>query len=220
MYLILKICDFDKLELVSLETRPEYVEDWELKTLKHVLGNNVKLEVGIGYETYDPGLRNKVLKKGLSIESLRRLMQMLSDNDSVLKAYLMLKPHYSLSEEEGVVEAINGLKELASLGDEFKVEVSAHINPTYIAEGCGLTDEMIKFGYQPPELCSLIEVLIAADKLHMPVYAGLDDEGVAIEGGTFRHKELDKDKAVKALQDFNRHQNIDKMLIESGYKNK
>ena len=45
-----------------------------------------------------------------------------------------------------------------------------------------------------------------------------DDEGMAVQGGTFRYTGLDKDKAVKALLDFNNHQDFEKMVKEAGYQ--
>lgn len=217
VYLALKASSFPNLQVLSLETRPEYVEDWELKALKHLFSNKVKIEVGIGYETHDQHLRNMVLKKGLSIEKLRKLMAMLAENDCSLKAYLMLKPHYSLSEKEGIIEAVNGVNELHEFSKEFNVETSVHLNPTYIAKGCSLTDDMIKYGYQPPELSSVIEVLKHASELKIPIYAGLDDEGMAIQGGTFRYTGLNKEKAVKAILSFNNHQDFERMIKEAEY---
>lgn len=214
MYLALKVSNFANLKLLSLETRPEYVEDWELKALKHVFNEKVDVEVGIGYETFDLVLRNKVLNKGLSLEALRGLMKKLDENKCCLKAYLMLKPHYSLSEEEGITEAKNGVKELHDLSKEFNVKTSVHLNPTYIAEGCRFTNEMKEHGYQPPELSSVIEVVKYARDLGMNIYVGLDDEGIAIEGGTFRHNGLDKDKTVAALLSFNRHQDFARLSGE------
>lgn len=219
IYLALKASSFPNLQVLSLETRPEYVEDWELKALKNLFSNKLKIEVGIGYETHDPHLRNLVLKKGLTIEKLRELMVMLSENDCSLKAYIMLKPHYSLSEEEGIIEANNGVKELHELSKEFNVETSVHLNPTYIAKDCSLTDGMIKHGFKPPELSSVIEVLKSANDLKMPIYAGLDDEGMAIQGGTFRYTGLDKEKTVKAILSYNHHQDFERMIKEADYKN-
>lgn len=218
MYLAIKVCDIPLLKQVSLETRPEYVEDWELKAFKNIFGKNVDLEIGIGYETHDPELRNKVLHKGLSIEKLRTLLKMLAENKCTFKAYLMLKPHHSLSEEEGIIEANNGVKELYELSKEFNVPTSLHLNPTYIAEGCRLTNEMIEFGFQPPELDSVIKVVKTSKELNMPIYVGLDDEGMAIKGGTFRSTGLDKEKTVAALTSFNRHQDFEKLIKESGWK--
>lgn len=218
IYVALKVCDFPKLKILSLETRPEYVEDWELKALKNVLGNKVVLEIGIGYETYNPELRNGILKKGLTTEKLRNLLALLSENKTVMKAYVMLKPHYSLTEQEGIVEAVNGIKELHSFSCEYNVPISIHLNPTYIAHGCSLTNEMIKFGFQPPELSSVIEVISAASELKMPLYVGLDDEGMAIEGGTFRSNGLNKEKATDAIKAFNRHQDFSQLIRDSGYK--
>ncbi len=218
LYVALKMSDFPNLKLFSLETRPEYVEDWELKALKNVLGNKVTIEAGIGYETFSLELRNTVLKKGLTTEELRGLLALLAENDMAMKAYLMLKPHYSLSEEEGITEAVNGVKELHTLSKEFKVPISVHLNPTYIAKGCSLTDDMIKYGFLPPELSSVLAVLKTASELGVPVYVGLDDEGMAVEGGTFRTTGLNKEKTVAALKAYNHHQNFDRLILESEYK--
>ncbi|MEN8120750.1 MAG: hypothetical protein ABFS35_10405 [Bacteroidota bacterium] len=219
MYLAIKISNFPKLKLVSLETRSEYVEDWELKAFKNMFGKNVNLEIGIGYETHDPDLRNKVLHKGLSIDKLKELLKLIADNKATFKAYLMLKPHYSLTEEEGIIEANNGVVELYELSREFNVPTSLHLNPTYIAKGCRLTNEMIEFGFQPPELNSVMKVVKKAKELDLPIYIGLDDEGMAIKGGTFRSTGLDKEKTVKALQSFNRHQDFEQLVVESGWNN-
>jgi hypothetical protein len=218
MYLALKISDFPELKLVSLETRPEYAEDWELKSLKNVLGPQIDLEVGIGYETHNPELRNKILQKGLSRQELLNLLQLLSINNCLLKAYLMIKPHFSLSEEEGIIEAFNGLKELAELQEKYKVKTTVHLNPTYIAENCSLTADMIKFGYQPPEISSILEVVAKAKELKLQVYIGLDDEGIAVEGGTFRDTGFDRKIAKEAMLDFNKHQDIDLLLKTSCYQ--
>ncbi len=216
MYLTLKIADLPLLQRVSLETRPEYVEDWELKALRAVLGDDVSVEIGIGYETHDPVLRNQVLGKGLSPEKLVRLVSYLGTAGFELKAYLMLKPHHSLTEAEGIVEAVNGVEELADLGRRYDVPVSIHLNPTYIAEGCRLTDELVAHGYEPPELTSIIAVIRAAVSRGLPIYVGLDDEGLAIEGGTFQDTGVDRDRTVAALTAFNRHQDFDRMIVEAG----
>lgn len=216
MYLLLRICDLPRLELVSLETRPEYVEDWELKALRNVLGDRVRIEAGIGYETHDPVLRNKVLGKGLTRDALVRLLGMLAANGASLKAYMMLKPHHSLDEEQGVEEAFHGVDELADLSAQHGVQTSLHLNPTYIAKGCRLTEELLEHGYQPPELSSVLRVVARACERGLPIYVGLDDEGLAVEGGTFRSTGLDRRRAVSALQEFNRHQDHARLLQEVG----
>ena len=215
MYLALRICDLPQLRMVSLETRPEYVEDWELKALRHVLGERITLEIGIGYETHDPDLRNRVLGKGLTVEALHRLLQLVAANGASLKAYLMLKPHYSLSEEAGVSEAMNGVNELAQLGKQYGVPVAVHLNPTYIARGCRLAGELVAHHFAPPELASVIAVGRAARGLGLNIYAGLDDEGLAVAGGTFRSTGYDRARAVAALQAFNRHQDGARLVRET-----
>lgn len=216
MYLALRIADLPALRVVSLETRVEYVEDWELQALRHVLGERVALEVGIGYETRDPHLRNEVLGKGLDDAELDALCLQLARNGCQLKAYLMLKPHHSLSEERGVLEAISGIEHLAGLSRRFGLPVSVHLNPTYIARGCRLTEELLAHGFKPPELASVIEVVRRAVALGLTIHVGLDDEGLAVEGGTFRSTGLAREATVAALHAFNRHQDLSRLLREIG----
>jgi len=214
MYLALKVTDLPKLDTVSLETRSEYVEDWELKALRHVFAHEVRIEIGIGYETHDPHLRNKILGKGLSNRELEGLCDLLAANDCQLKAYLMLKPHHSLTEQAGVDEAIDGLGHLRALSDASGIPVSVHLNPTYVAEGCSLTVELKAHGYEPPQLRSVLTVVKEAHARSLPIYVGLDDEGLAIEGGAFRSTGLDREATVAALLSFNRHQDLDRLLAE------
>lgn len=216
MYLVLRISDLPNLELLGFETRPEYVEDWELAALSHVLGPRTRVEIGIGYETHDPILRNKVLGKGLTLERLHELLAMLARRSMSLKAYLMLKPHWSLTEEQGIVEACNGVDELADLSRQYGVPVSIHLNPTYIARGCRLAEELLAHDYEPPELTSLVEVLRDCHRQGIPVYVGLDDEGLAVQGGTFQSTGVDRERVVAAVQAFNRHQDFDRLLVEAG----
>ncbi len=218
LYLILRVCDLPQLELLSLETRVEYVEDWELKALRAVLTDSVAIEIGIGYETRDPDLRNKILGKGLTEQELRDLVKLLADNKAHLKAYLMLKPHHTLTEEQGIDEAISGIDELSTLSKRYELPIAVHLNPTYIAEGCRLTDDLVKHGYKPPELMSVIKVALAARQRDLPIYIGLDDEGLAIEGGTFRSTGLDKDRVVEALKIFNHHQDPERLCTDCGYR--
>lgn len=211
-----QVCDLPALQQLSLETRAEYVEDWELRALTEVLGDTIQVEVAIGYETHDPDLRNRILGKGLSEGNLRKLMGRLAAHRCALKAYLMLKPHHSLTEEAGVTEAVAGLEHLRGLSLEFDVPVSIHLNPTYIAAGCALTEELVAAGYQPPELRSVLRVARQSIERGMPLYVGLDDEGLALQGGTWRATGLDADQAVAAIQAFNRHQDIDRLEGEAG----
>jgi len=214
MYLALKVTDFPALSVLSMETRSEYVEDWELQALAAILGERVTLEIGIGYETRDPHLRNKLLGKGLSDRALRKLCEQLGRLDCQLKAYLMLKPHHSLTEQGGIDEAVDGVTHLAELRDEFDMPVSIHLNPMYIAEGCRLADAMKEAEFEPPELSSVVAVVRESCARGIPIYIGLDDEGLATDGGTFESSGLNREATVAALLSFNRHQDLSRLLAE------
>ena len=155
------------------------------------------------------------MHKGLRSFDLTNFVCLLGTHGAWLKAYLMLKPHHSLTEQAGIQEAINGLSELALLGKMHRVPVTVGLNTTYIAKGSPNQNEMLKHGYQPPEFESIVEVLGAGSKLGIPIQVGVDDEGLSVSGETFRSNRVNRKLALAALQRFNGHQNVAQLIEET-----
>ncbi len=203
LYLMLKACELPSLEVVSLETRAEYVEDWELKVLKQIVGGKAALEIALGFETQDERIRNRVLHKGLSEGRFRDLLSLLAGNGTRLKCYVMVKPDPAQSEEDGIREAAESIHFLGRNAREFGVEISAHLNPTFVARGTELEKSFDASGYQPPDLASVVEVLQATKEDGVWTFVGLDDEGLASEGGSFSCARLPREPLTRALWSFN-----------------
>jgi radical SAM enzyme (TIGR01210 family) len=214
IYFLRKAINLSNIQVFSLETRPEYVTGSKLDLIQGILGD-VRLEISIGYETHDLKLRNKVLNKGLTSQNLTKLVRLLGTRNAWLKAYLMLKPHHSLTEQDGVQEAIRGLSELSLLGKIYQVPMMVGLNTTYIAKGSSNQDEMLRNGYLPPKFESILAVLDAGCKLGIPIQVGADDEGLSVSGETFRSNLVDRKVALAALKRFNRHQNINRLMMET-----
>lgn len=185
-HLFERISALPAVAVVSLDTRAEFVESWELDGIKDRLGK-ARLELSVGYETQDAGIRNGVLRKGLSEGAFQRLCALLAQKAVQLKAYVMIKPDAAMSEEDGVREAVRTLEHLAETGASHGLKISAHLNPTYVAEGSALEKEFHKRAYVPPRLWSAVDILLALKGRRLAIQVGLDTEGLAVEGGTFRN---------------------------------
>jgi radical SAM enzyme (TIGR01210 family) len=184
-YLFEKLAAFPALAEVSLDTRAEFVEDQELGGLKARIKG--RLTVAVGYETHDERIRNRVLRKGLSEEAFHRLAVKLAAHGVRLKAYVLIKPEASLTEAQAVTEAVRTLKHLRDAGRRLGLEVEAHLNPTYVARGSALEEEFRLKHYQPPRLWSVVDIISRLAGQGLAIHVGLDTEGLAVRGGTFRN---------------------------------
>jgi radical SAM enzyme (TIGR01210 family) len=195
------------IKVLTLETRPEYVDEAELEVLARAIEEGdtpTTLEVAIGFEAYDERIRNDVFQKGLSLEKVERMAGMLARQQFGLKAYLMLKPIPDMTEEEGVEDSIRGVEFFDSLAKRHGVDVNVHLNPTYAAVGTPLERAFKAGAFTPPKIESVMKVAKASEEASVSLFLGLYDEGLAVEGGSFR--EPGDDEAVAKLEAFNRTQ--------------
>ena len=87
MYLMAKanICLYN-LAVLTMETRPEYVDFAELEFLSRGLKEGktpTELELAIGFEAYDETIRNESFKKGLSFEVFENFISKLTSYNFV-----------------------------------------------------------------------------------------------------------------------------------------
>ena len=60
-----------------------------------------------------------------------------------------------------------------------------HLNPTFVSVGTELDEAFRNGTYLPPQLQTVYEILSAVQLKNVPIYLGLNDEGLAVEGGSF-----------------------------------
>jgi radical SAM enzyme (TIGR01210 family) len=200
-HLFERLADFPSLTGVSLDTRAEFVEGWELDGLKARL-NGRRLTLAVGYETKDERIRNQVLNKGLDEETFQRTAALLAAKDVRLKAYVLVKPDAALTEAQAVAEAAATLGHLQATGRRLGLEVEAHLNPTYVARGSRLEEEFRAREYQPPRLWSVVDILLLLEDKGLPIHIGLRTEGLAVRGGTFRNCGRCDERVTTALRAF------------------
>ena len=208
IYLITKVnLTLPNLSILSMETRPEYVDFAELEFLSRALEEGdtpTDLELAVGFEAFDERIRNDVFTKGLSLDVFEELVFKVTDYGFRLKCYFMQKPVPGISDNEAVKDIQNGIDYLGGLADRHRVRINMHLNPTYVAYGTLLEKHFRNGDYHPPRLTDVVRAAGHAEGKGISVFVGLFDEGLAVPGGSF----IGDDEAalVKKIEMFNRTQ--------------
>lgn len=214
MYLVLKLnLDYPNVKYITMETRPEYVDIEELEILKRALleGNDeTELELAIGFEAFNNTIRNDKFKKGLSLETFGKMVEMVSKYNYSLKCYFMLKPVAGISTEEAITDIHDAVTYLNAMSMAFDVKINMHLNPTYVAKNTELEKQFNAGEFTPPTLVDVARAVYYAKDIEndkFSIYVGLNDEGLAVEGGSFI-RENDAWN-ISQLEHFNRTQDFD-----------
>lgn len=200
------------LRVFCIESRPEHVEDCELEFISRALREGTTetlLEVAIGFEAFDDQLRNHIFRKGLSREVFEQFVARLSKYPrTALKTYFMLKPSPELTDEAAVKDIHQAIQYLGKLAHQYpQVPMNLHLNPTFVAKGTELEKAFHAGVYQPPKLLDAVRAVLPAKNENITVFLGLSDEGLAVEGGSFRQD--DDEEMVERLEQFNVEQDYD-----------
>lgn len=196
------------MEVLTLESRPGYVDDEELIFLSRVLeeGDQITtLEIAVGVEAFDKRIRNKIFHKNLSLSELEELAKRLTHYDFRLKCYFMFKPVVEMSDDDAVrdiQDAISYLGELRALIPGSVI--SMHLNPTYVAKGTPMVEAFQNGHYDPPHLINIIRAIRFGEKHGVPIYVGMNVEELAVEGGSFIRP--GDGELVRLIEQFNRTQ--------------
>jgi archaeosine synthase beta-subunit len=201
--------DLPKLGVLTLETRPEYVEWEEMEFLSRILKERqspAELELAVGFEAFDETIRNKMFNKGLPLEGFEKMLAMVGRHGYSLKCYFMLKPVAGLSDDDAVTDIHQAIDYLDRMAEEHGVTLNMHLNPTYVAHGTPLAESFARGEYTPPYLKDLARAALHAQGTKVSVYLGLYDEGLAVDGGSFIRP--GDDSLVESLKAFNSNQDF------------
>ncbi len=217
MYLMAKanICLYN-LAVLTMETRPEYVDFAELEFLSRGLKEGktpTELELAIGFEAYDETIRNESFKKGLSFEVFENFISKLTPFDFKVKCYFMQKPVVGLSDEDAIKDIHAAIDYLSEMSKTHNVKINMHLNPTYAAEGTVLADAFNAGQYTPPLLSDVVKAARHGKDKNLSVFLGLYDEGLAVPGGSFLRP--GDEAMVQKLEVFNQTQDysiLDKLV--------
>jgi radical SAM enzyme (TIGR01210 family) len=155
------------LRQLFIETRVEHITEEKLKRLKEILGNNIQLTVGMGFESYDDTIRNLIINKGVSKGRLEKCVELLKCLDINSMVYLIIKPPF-LTEQESIEDVIDSTRYLVKIG-------VSHIGyETMTVEDNTLLNVLYEQGYyELPWLWSIIEILNRVNPFCKPILTPL-----------------------------------------------
>ena len=200
---------FRYLSVVSMETRPEYIDEAELGFLARVAREGetpTHLELAIGFEAFDDRIRNEIFNKGLTIPVFEEVAAMVSKHDFRLKCYFMQKPVPGMSDENAVQDIRDGIDFISGIAGRHQMKINMHLNPTYAAYGTKLEESFKNGTFTPPTLSDVIEAVTHARGKGISIFVGLYDEGLAIPGGSFIRK--GDEETIRKLAHFNKTQDF------------
>ncbi len=213
--LLKSIATVNCVKRVLTEARRQYVTVEKLAEAKSYLRKDQILEYALGYETVNPDLRNRVLRKGTPEEHLDESLEMCRDAGVDFVSYVLIKPH-TLSEAEGIKEAVNTAIHVLVKAKHYGVNARIAFEPVFVTRGKIIEELWEKGEYKPPKLWSVAEVLIkTAERLGMEntqgkLFVGLSDENLSGDRMTSNCGSCD-DEVRREIQAFNGHQDVSRL---------
>lgn len=152
MEIFREIANHPTIKKVFVESRPEYIDEENIKILLKMLGDK-KLAVGLGLECASDEIRAKSINKGFTKKMYEAAVATLKKLGVSITTYVFVKPLF-LSEKEAIEEAIRTVKYAFTSGsDEVALEAA------FIQKGTVMEKYYKTKQFAPPWLWSIIEVV-------------------------------------------------------------
>lgn len=189
----------DKVEKIIVESRPEYIIDGTLQTIKEHLDDK-KFEIGIGLETSDDIIRNKIINKGFTFEDYRESIDIIRKIGFTVKTYILIKPPF-LTERESVEDSIKTVQDIYKMTDVISFNPVAVHRRTFVEYLWG------NKRYRPPWLWSIIDILVRSKKIVRDMRLQCDVVGGGKTRGAHNCFSCDK-RILDAIKNFSLYQDI------------
>lgn len=205
--LLKKISQLKGIRRVSFESRAEYVILEKLLESRRILGDTI-LEFGIGLESSDDYIRNKVIKKGLSEKMFKKVAAIVKEAGCNLLTYLLIKPP-GISEKKAIEDAISSAAYVFETASQYGLTARVAFEPVFVCENTPLEDLYLNSKYRLVNLWSVVEVI---KKVHHygNIFVGLSDENLSYD-----RKPSSCSKCSAAIIDeierFNRTQDVSRL---------
>lgn len=169
-YLFKDLAGDKTLARVMIESRCEYITVSKLMDSLKALGGK-KLKVGIGLESQDDYVRNRLIRKGLSKRDFEKTVVLARQFGVEIQAYVFLKP-LGLDENGALQDALDSIRYALSAGVA-EVEVSC----AFVQTGTLMADAYYRGAFKPPQLWTILRIIEETVKHNWPVsIGGFDDE--------------------------------------------
>ena len=186
---ILKILNqYDHVEEVVVESRPEYVSEEVLRDCCNILQDKI-FEVSIGLESSSNYIKKNRINKGFSNEDFERavdIIKKLKSNYKIKsKAYIFVKPILT-SEKDAISDAVISAQYSENVGID-----RISFCPATIHKGTLMEFLWHRGSYQPPWIWSILEIINRVRNIvQIPVI--MDTSGFGTRRGPFNCKKCNK----------------------------
>ena len=144
-------------EKVSVESRPEYITNEKLSTIREMFGSKT-FEVGAGLETVNDFVREHAINKGFTFSDYQKAAKTLKKYDIKLKTYVLVKPPF-LTEKESIKDCIHTVDSIKKYTDTIS------FNPANVQRNTVVDYLWKRKQYRPAWLWSVVELLKQSKKL-------------------------------------------------------
>ena len=161
---------------VLVAARAEQVRAKDLAAARACLGEK-ELEVGIGLESADDRVRDKLINKGFGRAEFQRAVRILGEHGARLLVYVLVKP-LGLSEREAIEDCVATARYVFEVAGRSHVQARIALEPVFVAPQTALEKEFVAGRYQPPSLWSVVEIVRRIHSLG-ELLVGQSDEGLS-----------------------------------------
>jgi len=138
---------------VRIESAARHVNNDYLEILNHYIGSQKKIVIGVGLESSNEWIRNKLVNKNLQVSEFEYASSLIKNHGMELCTYVLLKPPL-ISESDAIKDSVNSILYSFDQGSSTVSLEAMNIQSNTIAE------LLFKQGwYNPPWLWSIINVL-------------------------------------------------------------
>ena len=184
---------YETADKISVESRPEYITNKSLSKIKDLYKNKI-FEIGIGLETADDFIREKIVNKGFAFKDYTKAAEIMKKHNVKLKTYVLIKPPF-LSEKQAIQDSIKTVEKINDITD------IVSFNPVNVQRNTYVRYLWNRQMYRPPWLFSIIEILEKSKHIEPNVRIKCDIVGGGNIRGAHNCRKCDK-QFLKAISDF------------------
>jgi len=184
---------YQKTEKVSVESRPEYITEKKLNDISKIRKEKT-FEIGIGLETSNDIIRQKILNKGFLFKKYIQAAKICTENETKIKTYVLIKPPF-LTEKESIDDAIKTVKDIKNITNTIS------FNPVNIQKNTVVSYLWNRQKYRPPWLFSVVEILNQSNKITNNILLKCDVVAGGKNRGAHNCKKCDKG-FLRAIDEF------------------
>ncbi|MFX0055597.1 MAG: archaeosine biosynthesis radical SAM protein RaSEA [Candidatus Hermodarchaeota archaeon] len=146
------IAEDERVRQVVLESRPEYVTEEATGFVRGILDDR-EIEMGMGLESVDDGVRYLCINKGFSLDDFETAVKTAAVHDIGTRAYVLIKPPF-LTENDALLDSTRTIIDAVKIG-----ATTVSVNPVNVQKYTLVERMWARGAYRPPWLWTVTEAL-------------------------------------------------------------